>query len=438
MKGAARRQIYLSSESKGGMTQQLGEIHYSYVFAEDGFKRALLSLNYEPNILGMPEIYNDLSALPRPCGAEISPVHISFRSTENIRLCRPAYNISAFAWEFTVMRQHTLFGDHPFDNQIHMLSLMDEVWAPSRFTQEIISAHGVKNVHMVPSPIDLPARTAPAGARERLAKFHHIGYRKVARLWGNSRHFQMGRGQDQENMQSRMSATLDLAKAVDQGLLFLSILNPNDMRKNIPSLIVGFSGFQSAHPDAALIIKLNLPPERTTTAMAIDAILRKLPHPIAIRSPNIFLLIGYLDADELVSLYRASSFYLSTTLAEGQNLPLQEAMSQGVLAIAPRHTAMVDYIDDGGAVIIPHEMSPFPFPSVAANHARAPFEVAHSKPIDVARALCSAVALDPQRRLDLANRGRKTVTELYSVAAVAAKIQERLAVAESAHAELAA
>jgi len=420
------------------MTQQLGEIHYSYVFAEDGFKRALQSLNYEPNILGMPEIYNDLSALPRPNGAEISPVHISFRSTENIRLCRPTYNISAFAWEFTVMRQHTLFGDHPFDNQIHMLSLMDEVWAPSRFTQEIISAHGVENVHLVPSPIDLPVRTAPATAQERSANFHRIGYRMVARLWGNSRHSAMDRGQDLENTRSRMSATLGLAKAVEQGLLFLSIMNPHDMRKNVPSLIMGFNSFQSVHPDAALIIKLNLPPDRTTTAMAIDSILGKLAHPISMRSPNIFLLIGYLETNELVSLYRASSFYLSTALAEGQNLPLQEAMSQGVLAIAPRHTAMVDYIDDGGAVIIPHEMSPFLFPKVAANHARAPFEVAHSKPVDVCRALCSAVALDPQRRLDLADRGRKTVTDLYSIAAVAEKIQERLAVAESVHAELAA
>jgi glycosyltransferase involved in cell wall biosynthesis len=62
--------------------------------------------------------------------------------------------------------------------------------------------------------------------------------------------------------------------------------------------------------------------------------------------------------DEMNRFYDAASFYLCTSYAEGQNLPLIEAMARGVVPITVDHTAMADYISDNDAVVIPSHTRP--------------------------------------------------------------------------------
>jgi hypothetical protein len=49
-------------------------------------------------------------------------------------------------------------------------------------------------------------------------------------------------------------------------------------------------------------------------------------------------------------------------MAEGQNPPLQEAMACGVVPIAPRHTAMLDYICEDNAIIVRSQRHPIDRP----------------------------------------------------------------------------
>jgi glycosyltransferase involved in cell wall biosynthesis len=59
------------------------------------------------------------------------------------------------------------------------------------------------------------------------------------------------------------------------------------------------------------------------------------------------LLYDYLTDAQMVELMRGTTYYVTATHAEGACLPLQEALAAGRPAIAPRHTSLVDYFDEG-------------------------------------------------------------------------------------------
>ena len=64
------------------------------------------------------------------------------------------------------------------------------------------------------------------------------------------------------------------------------------------------------------------------------------------------VLHGFLDDDGYADLIRATHWVVNASRAEGQCLPLVEYMTAGRPAISPRHTAMLDYIDEGRAIVV--------------------------------------------------------------------------------------
>ena len=73
---------------------------------------------------------------------------------------------------------------------------------------------------------------------------------------------------------------------------------------------------------------------------------------------NIILACGLMTDGEMDRLYRAADFFLCTSSAEGQNLPLLEAMARGVVPVSPATTAMSDYITEDNSVVLPATESP--------------------------------------------------------------------------------
>jgi glycosyltransferase involved in cell wall biosynthesis len=53
----------------------------------------------------------------------------------------------------------------------------------------------------------------------------------------------------------------------------------------------------------------------------------------------------------LRELYQASDFLLTTAKAEGLGLPILEAMACGLIAIAPKHTALEEHLSDGRGLL---------------------------------------------------------------------------------------
>src|SRR5579863_752569 len=162
--------IFYSSANDLDLDKALGARHYSYRFAESHFLAMLEARGIPVRHLVMPEYYGQRAALAAEVeGLAATSAHLIFRSTQEIRLLKCAYNIACFAWEFDVLKDYTLIEGHPFLNQKRMLGICDEIWVPSQYTREVLLAHGLHNVHCIPAPIRLPARR-PTERDEALAQ----------------------------------------------------------------------------------------------------------------------------------------------------------------------------------------------------------------------------------------------------------------------------
>ena len=209
--------------------------------------------------------------------------------------------------------------------------------------------------------------------------------------------------------------------------IYLSVLNPEDFRKNLDALLRGFHYFSVEHPEALLIVKVLTSATRFHLLDVMsDVIPHKLDSGTVLSSANIVVFNSYLSESQMDALYDLADFYLCTSLAEGQNLPLLEAMAHGTGPVTTANTAMADYIDAGNAVIIQDRRVPNDMQHLAGTIAGRPFEIHRCDTADVHAALRASWALSGAERAAMAASGRATVRDRYSYEAVWPRIEERL------------
>lgn len=131
------------------------------------------------------------------------------------------------------------------------------------------------------------------------------------------------------------------------GIVFTAIFNPYDGRKNWADMLTAFCAAFRNTPDATLVFKLA---HREYESAMHDMLIWMARMPSF--QCRVILLQAYLEASEFENLVHATTFIVNASHGEGQCLPLMEFMSCGKPAIAPRHSAMVDYIDDDVAFIV--------------------------------------------------------------------------------------
>lgn len=134
-------------------------------------------------------------------------------------------------------------------------------------------------------------------------------------------------------------------------VLYTAILNPNDGRKNWEDIITAFVYALRDQPGAALLVKI-ANEDLNMFFEDIFTFYMRL-HPFKCR---VVFIHGYLSDEEYQQMIVHSHYIVNASRGEGQCLPLMEFMSSGVPAIAPRNTAMLDYIDASNAFIV--ESSP--------------------------------------------------------------------------------
>jgi glycosyltransferase involved in cell wall biosynthesis len=133
------------------------------------------------------------------------------------------------------------------------------------------------------------------------------------------------------------------------GLVYATVLNPEDHRKNWEDVVSAFV-WALRDEDATLVVKL--------VAGTIDARFAEFMARLGEHRCRVVFLTGYLSDDVMRRLAEAATYYVHATRAEGACLPLQEFLAAGRPALSPRHTAMEDYFDDG--VGFPVRSSPEP------------------------------------------------------------------------------
>jgi len=131
------------------------------------------------------------------------------------------------------------------------------------------------------------------------------------------------------------------------GVVYTSVFNPNDSRKNWQDLLDGFCITFSKVEDATLILKLT----HTDPVFCYQEFAKELPRlmPFACR---VILIQGFLADSVYTSLIQATSYVVNSAHGEGQCLPLMEFMSAGKPSVAPDHTGMADYVNDKNSFVI--------------------------------------------------------------------------------------
>ena len=128
------------------------------------------------------------------------------------------------------------------------------------------------------------------------------------------------------------------------GLVYTSIFNVFDQRKNPHDLLTAFLLAFKHRTDVTLVLKLASTPEMEFHCIQY---FRNLYIGCGIEHQcRLVVITEYLSDEELLGLFRATTFYVNTSRAEGACLPLQQALACGRPAIAPAQTAMADYMDD--------------------------------------------------------------------------------------------
>ncbi len=146
--------------------------------------------------------------------------------------------------------------------------------------------------------------------------------------------------------------------AIDvSGVVYVSVFNPEDGRKNWHHLITAFCWAMRDNEDATLVLKITQN-DLASYYVHLITLLSQLS-PFACR---VVVMHGYLQDEEFARLYGAASFYVNASRCEGLCLPLMEFMSCGKPVIAPNHTAMRDYIDEKVGFIVKSSHEPTIWP----------------------------------------------------------------------------
>ena len=148
-----------------------------------------------------------------------------------------------------------------------------------------------------------------------------------------------------------------------RGVVYTSIFNPRDERKNWEDILTAFCLAFRDNKDATLILKMTYN-DMSGYLENVFGLLCQL-HPFQCR---VIVIHAYLEPDECAALIEATSYIVNASRGEGQCLPLMEYMSCGIPAIAPDNTAMADYVNSSNSFIVSSSPEPRYWPQDPQQH----------------------------------------------------------------------
>ncbi len=157
--------------------------------------------------------------------------------------------------------------------------------------------------------------------------------------------------------QANLPDTTERVETRVDGVVYVSVFNPDDGRKNWHQLITAFCWAMREVEDATLVLKMTQSDLSTYYVEMLTLLSQLSPF-----SCRVVVMHGYLDDQQFARLYGAASFYVNASRCEGLCLPLMEFMACGKPVIAPAHTAMQDYIDERVAFIVESSQEPAVWP----------------------------------------------------------------------------
>jgi glycosyltransferase involved in cell wall biosynthesis len=214
-------------------------------------------------------------------------------------------------------------------------------------------------------------------------------------------------------------------RIVLSGIVYTSIFNPFDGRKNWEDMLSGFLRALGPRDDATLVLKLVISRDR-----AFLAVQEVLAHYHSLKIPHrcrIVIVTEYLAAEQMLQLAESTTYYLNTSRAEGSCLPLQDYLAAGRPAVAPCHTGMADSVaDDRGFPVASH-----PEPAVFPNHIQAGMtttwhRLVWSSLVECLEESYAVARVEPRRYRAMSAAARNSMIELVSEQRVWPKLRDAL------------
>lgn len=137
------------------------------------------------------------------------------------------------------------------------------------------------------------------------------------------------------------------------GVVFCSMFSPVDGRKNWTDIVTAFCWAFRDTPDATLILKMTHHDLESYRIFLLTMLSRLAPFQC-----RVVALHGYLDDEQYRNLIQVTDFYVNASTGEGLCLPLMEFLSAGKPALAPKHTAMLDYLNEDIACVVKSSEEP--------------------------------------------------------------------------------
>lgn len=394
-----------------------GRAHYSYRSVRDKFCDMLTDSGELWLDMLNPEIYRDFNLKYTPY--EDFPgkkIHISFKPAQFLRTAGGFKNIAHVAWEFDKLR--SMYSSNPVlpaSDDIRMLSAFDQVWVGCEFTKRVFIEHGISKTFTVPAPIKIPEK--PLFAKNKIKLLTQIDQLKKLNMRCfpisvRNHGFMYAQHSIQHSPRELSRVLQPIIK--NGGNAFLQILNPHDSRKNLKKMVKAFHAFHFKNPNTVLILKFTSPEKNES----VYEILRWfLDDSHALDATGVYFTTDYIPElfkSDFMSLF---DFYVSPSRAEGQNLPLQEAMAAGLVPITTCNTAMLDYVNESNSFIIdskPCKVNQLTCPDQSIWG----LEWHDCTEIDIFKALDQAQMASNKKVFEKRNLARSTISEKYSYTAI--------------------
>lgn len=270
-------------------------------------------------------------------------------------------NIAYWAWELERIP----------DDWLASLSLVEEIWTPSRFVQEAVQRATDKPVHVIPHNVE----NSGAG------------------------HF------DREHFRLPAEAFVFLAMYDTRSIA---------MRKNPQAVVRAFKqAFAGDDHSVCLLLKLN-----NATSTEVETLQAEIAS-----HGNILISDANHSRAEIDSLLQCIDSYVSLHRSEGFGLGPAEAMSLGVPCILTNWSGNTDYMSDDNCLAVDYELVELEQDYGPYNRGQRWAEA----DVEQAAAHMRSLARDPALAASVGAAARQTIEERFSPAAVGQLMSQRLA-----------
>jgi glycosyltransferase involved in cell wall biosynthesis len=418
-----------STVDENSIAENLGLPEYSYWFVRKAFRRVLGQFGVT---VGVTDPTREVDRIHHSAKAHgIESVFLSFNPPHLLPVGLDCPMAPVFAWEFDTI-PNEVWQNEPRNDWATVLSSLPAAVTHCSFSADAVRRELGANypIWSIPAPVFESNATRAFSARGWRDSFEIVLSRGVA-IDSQAIDLALFRPDRPEGHGYKALRLLDVAAQTPRpalrlslrGVIYNAVFNPVDDRKNWTDMIAGFVAAFRNQADATLILKI-------THHSLVDGVLPILNHLSRLGdfACRVILVHGMLADDEYSGLVEATSFAVNTSNGEGQCLPLMEFMSAGRPAVAPRHTAMLDYVNADNSFIVSSGMRQTHWPHDSRRVVRClRHEISVADLVRQFRASFVVARDDPDRYRSMSAAATQTLRAYCSDAVVSERLSSLLA-----------